>query len=495
MKRRLLVLVFCTPLLACASVAGKWLSLVPAVQERRAGVYQVDFGQCRQPAPGLPIGVFDSGIGGLTVLDAILTLDAFNNLTGAPGSDGRPDFEQERFIYLGDQANMPYGNYPAEGKTDYLRELVLKDALFLLGDRFWGRPDAEAPGNGKPAVKAIVIACNTATAYGLADVRYALEQWGLPIFVIGLVEAGAREAVEKAGASGAIGVLATAGTCSSMGYVRAIESEAGRKGIEPPPVVQQGSLGLAGAIEGDRAFIGWSAAGEYRGPAKSNPAARIDTSISDRYGFDPAGLIGDSPADIQLNSVENYLRYDVLSLVENYLGAGGEKPVRAVILGCTHFPFYRKNFVQAFERLRTLETADGKMPYGRLLDTSLVFVDPSVRTAEELYRELSRRGILLDDSLNSICPTDEFYISIPAPSFPGAVYDKQGAFAYEFKYGRSEGNFQIEDVRRTPMSKETLSPENQRMIQDKMPALWARLVRFNHQSPRFYQIPDSLKLE
>ncbi len=62
---------------------------------------------------GLPIGVFDSGVGGLTVLDAIIALDEFNNLSGKSGPDGVPDFEHERFVYLGDQANMPYGNYPA----------------------------------------------------------------------------------------------------------------------------------------------------------------------------------------------------------------------------------------------------------------------------------------------------------------------------------------------------------------------------------------------
>ena len=45
----------------------------------------------------LPIGVFDSGTGGLTVMEAILTLDAFNNNTGKPGSDGKPDFEQFGF--------------------------------------------------------------------------------------------------------------------------------------------------------------------------------------------------------------------------------------------------------------------------------------------------------------------------------------------------------------------------------------------------------------
>ncbi len=101
----------------------------------------------------LPIGVFDSGIGGLTVLEAVLGLDAFNNDTLQPKSDGRLDFEGEKFIYLGDQANMPYGNYPSSGKEDYLRELILKDTVFLLGRRFWPSVNAERPSFDKPRSK------------------------------------------------------------------------------------------------------------------------------------------------------------------------------------------------------------------------------------------------------------------------------------------------------------------------------------------------------
>ena len=59
----------------------------------------------------LPIGVFDSGVGGLTVLEAIKAHDRHHNLTGAEGADGVPDFAGESFVYFGDQANMPYGNY------------------------------------------------------------------------------------------------------------------------------------------------------------------------------------------------------------------------------------------------------------------------------------------------------------------------------------------------------------------------------------------------
>ncbi len=153
---------------------------------------------------GLPIGVFDSGIGGLTVLEALLNADVFHNDNLQPGADGRPDFVEERFIYLGDQANMPYGNYPSSGKTDYLRELILKDALFLLGNRYWPKADAPQPSFDKPPVKALVIACNTATAYGLEDVRAAAKEWGVPVFVVGVVEAGARGLLQ-APEDGAVG--------------------------------------------------------------------------------------------------------------------------------------------------------------------------------------------------------------------------------------------------------------------------------------------------
>jgi hypothetical protein len=80
----------------------------------------------------LPIGVFDSGTGGLTVLEALLTLDAFNNETGKPGSDGKLDFSKEYFQYLADQANMPYGNYAAANKTDLLKEHIQKNMQFFL---------------------------------------------------------------------------------------------------------------------------------------------------------------------------------------------------------------------------------------------------------------------------------------------------------------------------------------------------------------------------
>ena len=85
--------------------------------------------------------------------------------------DGILDFEKECFIYLADQANMPYGNYPSLGKTDVLKEHILKDVQFLLGNKYYQSSGDEKFKTDKLPVKAIVIACNTATAYGMDDIE------------------------------------------------------------------------------------------------------------------------------------------------------------------------------------------------------------------------------------------------------------------------------------------------------------------------------------
>jgi hypothetical protein len=61
--------------------------------------YSFDAAAFKNDCSHLPIGVFDFGIGGLTVMEALLTLDVFHNDTLKPGADGKPDFADEHFIY------------------------------------------------------------------------------------------------------------------------------------------------------------------------------------------------------------------------------------------------------------------------------------------------------------------------------------------------------------------------------------------------------------
>lgn len=121
------------------------------------------------------VGVFDSGLGGLTVLRAI-----------------RRRLPSESTVYLGDTARVPYGPKAA----DTIRRYAHEATDFLVGR----------------GVKAIVIACNTATARALPEVQ---ERAGIP--VLGVVEPGGVAAV-SASRSGRIGVIGTRGTISSRAY-------------------------------------------------------------------------------------------------------------------------------------------------------------------------------------------------------------------------------------------------------------------------------------
>ncbi len=372
-----------------------------------------------EDARQLPIGVFDSGIGGLTVLEAILKLDVFHNDTLEPGADGVPDFAQERFIYFGDQANMPYGNYSAVGRTDYLRELIVKDAVFLLGRRAW----AKEPHLEKPPVKAIVIACNTATAYGLEDIRAAVKAWKLPVIVVGVVEAGARGVLE-AKSTGGIGVLATVGTCASGAYPRTITSTLGLAGKSVPLIAQQGSATLAGAIEGDAAFP---------------------------------------------ESVTAYALREARSLAEAYRALKPVKPLEAVVLGCTHYPLAEKEIDAAFSQLRL------EPEWKDLIATQRIYVNPAEMTARELFRELAKAKLRLKAGESCVMPQEQFYLSVPNVTCAGVKLAADGSLDRDYKYTRLPGELEREDTKNVPLTPAMLPAPSARLLKERLLEVWKRL--------------------
>ncbi len=371
----------------------------------------------------LPIGVFDSGIGGLTVLEAILALDAFDNASLQPGADGVPDFAQERFVYLGDQANMPYGNYPAAGRTDYLRELILKDAVFLLGRRWH---DGRTFRFDKPPVKAVVIACNTATAYGLEDLRAAFRAWGLPVIVVGVVEAGARGVLAAGESREAVGVLATVGTCASGAYPRLIEGTLGRAGRAVPAVAQHGSAALAGVIEGDPAF---------------------SQSVADCAAQEARALLETLQRDLP-----------------------GQK-LGTLVLGCTHYPLARAELDAAFAALR----ADPD--FAPLLSERLAYVDPAEWTARELFRELARAGLRLKPGERGRLQKHAFYLSVPNPESITIERAADGGLDRDFKYGRLPGQLEREDTVNVPLRVQSLPSVGRNLIEKRLPQVWRAMTK------------------
>jgi glutamate racemase len=333
-----------------------------------------------------PIGVFDSGLGGLTVLERLLDVDQVDNATGLYGPDGVPDLARERFVYLGDQANMPYGDYAAEGKSDYLRELILKDAKFLLSTNYYRTAEERTPSGCKPRAKIIVIACNTATAWGLDDVRKYLASIGDGTKVVGVIEAGVRATLDQVGAKTeslpfAVGVMATPGTIASGAYERTIRAELKARGVKADVrVIGQGCAGLADAIE-----CGSPAADAI---AKSN----------------------------------------LVALVERHRASSPSVPIRAVILGCTHFPFVQAALNCTVAELRAK---------GAPLAADFRFVDPAFYTAAECHRLLRETGRLSTAAKPDVSLA---FLSVADPSLPSECLTADGQLTRAFKYGRNTGS-------------------------------------------------------
>lgn len=131
--------------------------------------------------PERAIGVFDSGVGGLTVLREL-----------------RKQVPGEALVYLGDTARVPYGTKSPPTVLRYAQEA----ARFLLAQR----------------VKLLVVACNTASAVALDDLA---ERYRVP--VVGVIEPGARRALEVT-RNGRVGVIGTEGTVRSGAYERALHA-------------------------------------------------------------------------------------------------------------------------------------------------------------------------------------------------------------------------------------------------------------------------------
>ncbi|MDZ4675278.1 MAG: glutamate racemase [Gemmatimonadota bacterium] len=223
--------------------------------------------------PLAPIGIFDSGLGGLTV-----ARELFERLP------------RDSTIYFGDTARVPYG--PKSPAT--VRRYSLEILHWLLGQR----------------VKAVVVACNTSTAHALEVLRAES-----PVPVIGVIEPGAQAAV-RAAASGPIGVIGTAGTVASGAYERAIR-----------------------ALQPDAAVI--------------SRACPLFVPLVEEGWFDhPAAAL----------------------VAEEYLAEMRAAGIRALVLGCTHYPLL-------------------KPLLGRVLGPEVTLIDSAAEVANAVAVELEARGL------------------------------------------------------------------------------------------------------
>lgn len=223
----------------------------------------------------LPIGIFDSGLGGLTVAREVARA-----------------LPHERVVYLGDTARCPYG--PRD--LDEVRRFVLEIGTWLE----------------RVPVKLIVVACNTATAAGLA-----LAQEAFDVPVIGVVEPGARAAVRTT-VNRSVGVIGTVGTIESGAYsraVRALDAGATVFSVATPKFVDVVEAGLR---MGPGALEEWVA-----------------------------------------ESSEVFIRPSFYEMARGYLEPLKRSGIDTLVLGCTHFPLLQAAIQQVLgARIRLISSAE-----------------------------------------------------------------------------------------------------------------------------------------
>ena len=433
----------------------------------------------------LPIGVFDSGTGGLTVLEVILKSDYLDNIDGDLESDGVPDFRGEDFQYLADQANMPYGTYSSDGKADYLRELAVKDALFLLGDKYYELSSDKYAKGKKQRCKILVIACNTATAYGLNDIKNLLELSGTGVKVIGVINAGVNATFDDILSSRerdslSVGVMATIGTIDSDAYRRTImQVKKERQYAGFIQVVNQKGAGFAEAVDLEKDFVDLSLTAPrdtYRGPKLGDGPDDIKEDLLDVYNFsyaDGAVLykkVNKKYTEFQLNSAANYARFHIVSLLEQLRQSSEQAPLKSVILGCTHYPFLLDTLKKTISELRSYRR-NGKLIYAHLIADDFTFIDPAVFTAIECCKILREEKLM---ALRTRRGHVDAFISVPAYGVSTKNLEKDGGFTHEFKYGRAVGSEDVTTVI-VPFSKDNLNPDNLKRIQSLVPYTYEKI--------------------
>lgn len=464
--------------------------------------YHIDMANYPTSDTSLPIGVFDSGTGGLTVLKAIVNYDQNQNTSHKNGSDGNLDFNKEAFIYLGDQANMPYGNYSKENKVDLLKEHIIKDAQFLMGNKYYSNVNDTSVNTNKKPVKVLVIACNTATAYGKEYIEEFIKKANSNIKVIGVIDAGVRGtlATIKKDEDAIIGVLATAGTVSSKGYHNTIvkfKNELNYTGnIE---VFSQGGIGIAEAVDEDPNYFNKNLQKprkDYKGPGLKGDV-QIDKTLFDVYNFDfnNSKMLCDTEKSddcsiLQINDAENYVRYHLVTLMEQIRLSKTKNKLKSIILGCTHYPYLMDELSIILKELYNYKGKDGKSLYRNFMVEDIKLVDPAVDTAKELHEYLKAEKLF---NPNGNIKNSEFYISVTNKDNSNNSIDKDGRFPYDYKYGRNANEIQ-EYVKVVPFSRKNISYDILTRFQKQIPYVYQLMQNFNNTNSKTKELSKEDKI-
>ena len=197
----------------------------------------------------------------------------------------------------------------------------------------------------------------------------------------------------------------------------------------------------------------------YAGPVAGVSYNNIDMSLFDRYGFDTQdnALLYVRKGDlsgVQLNSVENYARFHLVSMIERHRRSGSRVPISSIILADGSYAQIRDILEEVMEELYNYRRG-GIYLYRSGISPDFKFIDPAECAAAEAYKVLRNdRNLALRGELTRL----ESFITMPSASLPEDAVNPDGTMKDDYRYGRQCGSEEL-TTKVVPFSPRYVTPE------------------------------------
>ncbi len=429
-------------------------------------IYYQDYEHYSEDLSHLPIGMLDCAVDGYTVMEGLLTIDSYDNITGARKGDGIADFGGENFQILMDFANGPYYGYVTQGNEAFLKDQVLRNVIFLTGKEYYNLAMDESPMGIKPRVKVIVVASPVADYKVIEDVNNFLSATGTGVRALGVMSCGVESMLADVSKQQEVclSVLFPANGLRARNYEDALRSAAARRGYTGKlNIFSQDAEGLAEAIRGNRDYVDSSATRvrfNYAGPEIGISYNNIDLTLIERYNFsnEAHGLLTkkrpDGTMEIQLNSVENYIRYYMVSVIERHRRSGSTTPISKFYLADYQFHHIKGVIEEVIAELYNYRR-DGMYLYRNSIASDFKVVDPVQCAAQQCYTMLRENDLL---ALRGAKSELHSFITTPSTLISDEYINKDGGMVDSLKYCRKP-EFDTVSTKQIPFDPRYLSNE------------------------------------
>ena len=264
-------------------------------------------------------------------------------------------------------------------------------------------------------------------------------------------------------------------------------------------VFSQGGLGIAESVDEDTNYFNKNLTQpreDYKGPSL-NGQTKIDKALLKVYNFnfEKSKMLCDSKnvddcSAIQINDAENYVRYHLVSLLEKIRASKTKNKLKAIVLGCTHYPYLTTEINTVLQELYDYKNEVGTYVYRDFMAEKVQLIDPSANTAKELFEYLSTESLF---NPNGNSASSEFYVSVPNKDNKSSQINKEGSFLYDYKYGRTAGEIQ-EYTKSVPFSRNTISDDILNRLNNKIPKIYQLIRIFSNTNKKTGFINDKGKI-